>query len=325
MYSLIITITLKLPCPDFEFIYYEKNTLPGQNKFKFFKDFTHADIILVVVTPKFLENKLVVLKKYAAFNETLKDKLVIPLMVGTKDVPDVFSVDERILHFDNFKYKQQKKDFELLQKAIMTAVVYDERMGSHYHMWNNDFTEKPERFTGPFKRCREYGLLERCQNLQSRMATEEEMKILHSEDLIKLLKKSTSMTDEEMKETSRKYDFLYFHKSINISYKGCVVDRCFILTKCYTLKNILYVVSLLYLKGKGQNISLSTICIVISSITIYNTFNNGSKNNILLIFFLIFARKRIFCCHVRVYVYLDFVLIQNLTIDTKLYIKVKLN
>lgn len=108
-----------------------------------------------------------------------------------------------------------------------TAVVYDERMGSHYHMWNNDFTEKPERFTGPFKRCREYGLLERCQNLQSRMATEEEMKILHSEDLVKLLKKSTSMTDEEMKETSRKYDFLYFHKDVyqNAGLSlGCTLD-----------------------------------------------------------------------------------------------------
>lgn len=47
-----------------------------------------------------------------------------------------------------------------------TGLVYDEMMSRHYHMWNDKFTEKPERILEPYKRCQKYGLVERCQKIQ---------------------------------------------------------------------------------------------------------------------------------------------------------------
>lgn len=50
----------------------------------------------------------------------------------------------------------------LFSGRYRTAVSYDEHMSSHFHSWKEDFTEKPERFTETIKRCKKYGLLERC-------------------------------------------------------------------------------------------------------------------------------------------------------------------
>ncbi|XP_056000033.1 histone deacetylase 6-like [Ostrea edulis] len=95
-----------------------------------------------------------------------------------------------------------------------TGVVYDELMSSHFHMWNTAFTEKPERYTGIIDRCKHYGLLDRCNRIQSREATDEEILTLHSPDHLRILKASESMTKEEMETLSQKYDYLYFHQDI---------------------------------------------------------------------------------------------------------------
>ncbi|XP_062610586.1 histone deacetylase 6-like isoform X1 [Saccostrea cucullata] len=95
-----------------------------------------------------------------------------------------------------------------------TGVVYDELMSSHYHMWNEAFTEKPERYTGIIERCKHYGLLDRCTRVQTRKANDEEILTLHHPDHLEILKKSESMTKEEMETLSQKYDYLYFHKDI---------------------------------------------------------------------------------------------------------------
>lgn len=95
-----------------------------------------------------------------------------------------------------------------------TGVVYDDLMASHFHMWNEDFTEKPERYTSIVERCRHYGLLDRCTKIQCREATDEEILTLHNPDHLKILKMSESMSKEEMEALSQKYDYLYFHKDI---------------------------------------------------------------------------------------------------------------
>jgi len=44
------------------------------------------------------------------------------------------------------------------------------------------------------------------------MATEDEMLIYHSKELIEILQKSQNLPLEEMRKLSRQYDYLYFHK-----------------------------------------------------------------------------------------------------------------
>nr|XP_022296454.1 histone deacetylase 6-like isoform X1 [Crassostrea virginica]XP_022296456.1 histone deacetylase 6-like isoform X1 [Crassostrea virginica]XP_022296457.1 histone deacetylase 6-like isoform X1 [Crassostrea virginica] len=95
-----------------------------------------------------------------------------------------------------------------------TGVVYNDLMASHFHMWNEEFTEKPERYTSIVERCKQYGLLDRCAKIQSREATDEEILTLHNPDHLKILKMSESMSKEEMETLSQKYDYLYFHKDI---------------------------------------------------------------------------------------------------------------
>ncbi|XP_076117817.1 protein deacetylase HDAC6-like isoform X2 [Mytilus galloprovincialis] len=108
-----------------------------------------------------------------------------------------------------------------------TAVSYDEHMSSHFHSWKEDFTEKPERFTETIKRCKKYGLLERCKYVPSRLATEEEMMVYHTKELIDILEKSQFLPLEEMRKLSRLYDYLYFHKDIYNNARlalGCTID-----------------------------------------------------------------------------------------------------
>lgn len=49
-------------------------------------------------------------------------------------------------------------------------------------------------------------------SLQSRLATEEEMMVYHTKELIDILEKSQFLPLEEMRKLSRLYDYLYFHK-----------------------------------------------------------------------------------------------------------------
>ncbi|XP_067685147.1 histone deacetylase 6-like [Haliotis asinina] len=95
-----------------------------------------------------------------------------------------------------------------------TGLVFDERLARHFHAWNEDFSEKPERILEPFARCQALGLVDRCCRIQARPATEHEMLSLHSRDHIRLLKETSAMSDEQLKHLSQMYDYIYFHNDI---------------------------------------------------------------------------------------------------------------
>ena len=48
--------------------------------------------------------------------------------------------------------------------------MYDSRLSRHYHIWNDEFSERPERLTEPYTVCQKYKLIERCK----------EIKVLHT-------------------------------------------------------------------------------------------------------------------------------------------------
>ncbi|XP_064604924.1 histone deacetylase 6-like isoform X2 [Liolophura sinensis] len=95
-----------------------------------------------------------------------------------------------------------------------TGFLYDDRMTRHYCSWNPEYTEIPGRLLKSYERCQEYGLVERCHRVQARHASQEEMTLLHDEELVLKLKETASMTAEETKRLAKKYDYIYFHPDV---------------------------------------------------------------------------------------------------------------
>ncbi|XP_055999659.1 histone deacetylase 6-like isoform X2 [Ostrea edulis] len=94
-----------------------------------------------------------------------------------------------------------------------TGLIYDERMLKHENLWDKHFPETPQRISGPFQRCCELGLTERCIRLEAQHSTEDMILLQHSQELIEKLKQTTEMTTEELKAEAVKYDSIYFNNS----------------------------------------------------------------------------------------------------------------
>jgi len=118
-----------------------------------------------------------------------------------------------------------------------TGVVYDESMAEPKCLWDDQYNERPERYTRVIQRytiiwksnrfdelmylnfflnhltrCREYGLFERCNEIPPRDSTEAELLKLHTPEMISILKATEDSTDiDSLEELSSKYDFLYIH------------------------------------------------------------------------------------------------------------------
>ena len=72
-------------------------------------------------------------------------------------------------------------------------------------LFDPEYVENPDRFRRVLARCREYGLIDRCLDLRPRVATDEEIRSNHSEDLVEYLKGLEGIDDpEKLKEMSRK-------------------------------------------------------------------------------------------------------------------------
>ena len=61
------------------------------------------------------------------------------------------------------------------------------------------------------RRCSELGLLDRCVRVPTRKLTREELSLCHDPALVELLQSTSEMTEEELQETSSKFDCLYIH------------------------------------------------------------------------------------------------------------------
>ena len=61
------------------------------------------------------------------------------------------------------------------------------------------------------RRCSELGLLDRCVRIPARKLTREELSLCHDPALVELLQSTSEMTEEELQETSAKFDCLYIH------------------------------------------------------------------------------------------------------------------
>ena len=115
------------------------------------------------------------------------------------------------------------------------GVVYHLSMGDHRCLWDPDYPEHPGRLLSVLARsstcprpstpahlaksphlipirCEDLGLLGRCTRVPARDATRQELLRCHSPDLLDLLERTASMTQEELMETSATLGYsLYLH------------------------------------------------------------------------------------------------------------------
>ena len=93
-----------------------------------------------------------------------------------------------------------------------TGIIYDESMALHRCLWDDNYPENPERYTSVINRCQEMKLIERCKELKPRMATKEEILMIHSDEHYEILKSTSNYKDQdEMEELSSRYDAIYIH------------------------------------------------------------------------------------------------------------------
>ncbi|XP_064415328.1 histone deacetylase 6 isoform X2 [Latimeria chalumnae] len=107
----------------------------------------------------------------------------------------------------------QLSQLDLSTDAVVTgtALVYDERLTEFYCLWDKSFHECPERVTTVMETIRQHGLLQRCVSVETRAASEEELLLVHSPEFLELMKSSESMTEEEMKALSDRFDAVFLH------------------------------------------------------------------------------------------------------------------
>ncbi|XP_058444498.1 histone deacetylase 6 isoform X2 [Malaya genurostris] len=95
-----------------------------------------------------------------------------------------------------------------------TGLVYDEKFAEYRCLWDQGYPECPERFTRVLERCRQLKLVERCQMIEPRMATEAEVLSKHTPEQVEILKATKEFQDvDALEELSSHYDAIYIHPS----------------------------------------------------------------------------------------------------------------
>ncbi|ELU01509.1 hypothetical protein CAPTEDRAFT_173494 [Capitella teleta] len=82
--------------------------------------------------------------------------------------------------------------------SVKTGYVYDDRMTLHQNAKKPDHVENSARITVPFQMLKESGALEDCVNIPSRLATDDELSLVHTAKYIEQLKQYGSLPAESM-------------------------------------------------------------------------------------------------------------------------------
>ncbi|KAL4113721.1 hypothetical protein QTP88_017298 [Uroleucon formosanum] len=95
----------------------------------------------------------------------------------------------------------------------MTGIVYDDNFITHKCLWDENYSENPQRYTSILDRCNSLGLIDRCIKISSRQATKEELLSKHTAEHIDLLESTEHYNVEKLEQLSSRYDSIYVHNS----------------------------------------------------------------------------------------------------------------
>uniref|UniRef100_A0AAQ5ZG93 Protein deacetylase HDAC6 n=1 Tax=Amphiprion ocellaris TaxID=80972 RepID=A0AAQ5ZG93_AMPOC len=112
--------------------------------------------------------------------------------------------------------------------AMVTGLVYDERMMEHLNMWDRHHPEQPQRIFKIFSKHQQLGLVDRCQRIPARLATEEELSMCHSLQHIEQMKATAAMKPRELHKLGDEFNSIYINnqsfQSAQLAAGGCFND-----------------------------------------------------------------------------------------------------
>jgi histone deacetylase 6 len=107
-------------------------------------------------------------------------------------------------------------------------------MLKHRNIAEPGHPEKPDRISNIFACHADYGLLDRVLRLEGRNATEEELKLVHTEEHVELMKMTQSMPGKELYRMQERLNSVYFN---NNSYESAVFSAGSVLEVVETVLN----------------------------------------------------------------------------------------
>lgn len=96
-------------------------------------------------------------------------------------------------------------------KAAGTGLVSSDIFTKYHCLWDTSHPECPERVSAVMDMAEKQGLLARCVRVEPRVATEEELLLVHTREYIELMTRTEKMTEEELKSLAETYDSIYIH------------------------------------------------------------------------------------------------------------------
>uniref|UniRef100_A0A3Q0R587 Protein deacetylase HDAC6 n=1 Tax=Amphilophus citrinellus TaxID=61819 RepID=A0A3Q0R587_AMPCI len=96
--------------------------------------------------------------------------------------------------------------------ATTTGLVYDERMMEHSNLWDRHHPEQPQRIFKIFSKHQQLGLVDRCQRIPARLATEEELSLCHSVQHIEQMKATAAMKPRELHKLGDEFVSIYLNQ-----------------------------------------------------------------------------------------------------------------
>ncbi|KAM9343089.1 histone deacetylase 6 isoform 1-T2 [Pholidichthys leucotaenia] len=101
---------------------------------------------------------------------------------------------------------------QMSSTSTTTGLVYDERMMEHSNLWDRHHPEQPQRIFKIFSKHQQLGLVDRCQRIPARLATEEELSMCHSVQHIEQMKASAALKPRELHQLGEEFNSIYFNQ-----------------------------------------------------------------------------------------------------------------
>ncbi|CAL9702786.1 unnamed protein product [Knipowitschia caucasica] len=95
--------------------------------------------------------------------------------------------------------------------SAKTGLVYDQRMMDHLNLWDRHHPEQPQRISKIFARHQQLGLEQRCERLEVRLATEEELLMCHSAGHVAHMKGSSVLKPRDLFKMGEEFNSIFLN------------------------------------------------------------------------------------------------------------------
>lgn len=95
------------------------------------------------------------------------------------------------------------------QSQYKTGLVYHSDMLMHRCLWDNNHVEVPERLQRSYNKCVERGLVNKCVQVEPRLATLEEIHLYHDPKYASIFTNCKNLDEEQLNSIAEKFDDVY--------------------------------------------------------------------------------------------------------------------